>query len=243
MRCYIAPEQWRSGRLVPGPDEAHHLLHVLRIEAGDTLEVFDGQGRTAEAVVEEVRHPELTLRPGPERHHERPRPEIVLVQALPKTQKMEWIVQKGTELGMGRLVPVVTHRVVVRPDERRAVKKRDRWAAVALGATRQCSSAWVPEIAPIQKLGRWLNESPRPERLLFGDLAPGAAPLKEALAQAASGSPSCIGMVIGPEGDFDETERAMLIDAGATPVGLGDAVLRTETAALYALSVMRYELR
>jgi 16S rRNA (uracil1498-N3)-methyltransferase len=242
MRCYIAPEAWDPGRLVPGPDETHHLLHVLRVGEGDRLEVFDGRGRTADAEVTEATRSRLVLRAGATRNVARPRPAVVLVQALPKTQKMEWIIQKGTELGMLGLVPVVTHRVVTRPDERRGAKKRARWEAVAVGAARQCGSAWIPEIAPIQKLSDWVRAGALPECLLFGDLAPGAPPLRQVLRDLDAAPPAGMGFVIGPEGDFDADERAMLLEAGARPVSLGDRVLRVETAALFVLSAVRYEL-
>lgn len=242
IRCYVAPAAWGAGAVEPGREEAHHLLHVLRVEAGDRLEVFDGRGRVADATVTEATRSRIILEAGPERRVARPCPAITLVQALPKTQKMEWILQKGTELGLQGLVPVVTHHVVVRPDEKRAGKKHDRWKTVAIGAARQCGSAWVPDLEPVQPLKRWIKEGVHPDRLLFGDLAPGAVPLRQALRELAATGPASVGMVIGPEGDFDEQERQMLRDLGATPVSLGDSVLRVETAALYCLSALRYEL-
>lgn len=240
MRCYLSPDQWSDGEVVLPADESHYALIVLRAAPGTSLELFDGAGRVAEAEIVVVQRGAVTVRVLKAWSVPAPAPSFHLLQALPKAQKMDLIIQKATELGVASIVPVRTEHAVVRLQGNRARKKVERWQTVALAAARQCGTAWVPVVQPVQDLEA---AAAGQDRLLVGDLAEGSRPLKEVLAGARGEAVSSLGVMIGPEGDFSDSERAILRASGGIPVRLGPTILRTETAALYALSALRYEFR
>ncbi len=136
-RCYLAPERWQDGVLIPDREECHHMRDVLRVVPGDVVMLFDGAGRRVKAQVLPPATPEIKLEPlGEIELLSRPLPSISLMQAIPKGSRMETVVEKGTELGMNRLVPVVTARTITRLDEARARKRCQRWTRIALSAAR-----------------------------------------------------------------------------------------------------------
>lgn len=241
MRCFLPPAAWDAAEPILPPGEAHYAAQVLRAGPGDPIEVFDGEGRIASAVLTRCGRREAAVSLGRIRRVDPPRPAVHLLQALPKAQKMEWIIQKGAELGMARLTPLATRHAVVQLDAGRAGKRLARWRDIALNAVRQCGRAWLPRIAPVQHPADALSAAVRPEILLLADLRAGARNLRETLAEARRADPASIGILIGPEGDFAAEELATFDEAGALAVSLGSTVLRTETAALYALGVLRYE--
>jgi 16S rRNA (uracil1498-N3)-methyltransferase len=240
MRCFVDPDAWGAEPIVLQPDESHYLLDVRRARPGEAVELCDGRGRIASATIQEVARGRVVVLPGPPRTHPRLCPAVTLVQALPKAQKMDWIVQKGTELGVACIVPVSTQQAVVHLNPERAGKKVDRWTTVARNATRQCGAAWVPEVEPVRRISEWLDEARRPEWTFFGDLGPGAGPLDQVLEPLRAAPPPALAFIIGPEGDFSPEEREALLAAGIQPVHFGPGTLRTETAAIYILSICRY---
>ncbi len=240
MRCYLSPDQWQDGEVVLPADESHYALNVLRATVGTSLELFDGSGRIAEAEIVAAQRGTITLHVSRSWSVAAPEPTFHLLQALPRAQKMDLIIQKATELGVTSIVPVRTEHAMVRLEGDRARKKVERWQTVALAAARQCGAAWVPVIQPVQDLAAVAGSE---VRLLVGELGKGSRPLKEVLSEARAEAVGGLGVVIGPEGDFSDAEREVLRAAGAIPVSLGPSVLRTETAALYALSALRYEFR
>lgn len=242
MRCYVPPSAWTADALSPPPEEVHHLRDVLRIRTGDPLIAFDGLGRWAECRVAEVNRRGARLEILQLHHQPPPRPEFVLLQGVPREQKMDWIVQKATELGVRRICPLQTDRAVVRVRGGAEEAKRSRWERIALNAAKQCGANWIPIIDPIRPLLNVLEEMPRPDVLLICSLEPDAEPLRSALVAARETRPSSVGVIIGPEGDFSARERAAARNAGARPVRLTETILRSETAALFVLSVLNYEL-
>lgn len=243
MRCYLAPDRWAEGPVTLDREEAHYLTDVLRVRAGQTVELFDGAGRVAPATVELVSRRQVTVVAGPSVLHPRPIPAFHLVQALPKAQKMDFIVQKATELGAQRIQPVHTRYAVARPDERRGGRKTDRWQAVALAAARQCGVAHVPRVAPVVHLEAWLISPNRPALILVGDLRDTAEAARDVLEPMRSSPPESVAVLIGPEGDLAAEELHALAEVGARFVSLGSSTLRTETAALYAVGLLRYVFR
>lgn len=243
MRCFIPPASWASGLVELPAGEAHYLRDVLRVRAGEALTVFDGAGRTASAVCKTADKRGVGLEVGEAMVARPATPRFHLVQALAKGQKLDWILQKSTELGVDVIHPVRTRHAVVKLTDGDAARKTARWHEILLGATRQSGRAWLPRLAPVCDLADCLAGEDRPEVLLGGDLDAGAKPLGAVLAGIDGATVESIGICIGPEGDWSGAEKEALARAGVVGVTLGETVLRTETAAIYALSVLRYEFR
>jgi 16S rRNA (uracil1498-N3)-methyltransferase len=159
---------------------------------------------------------------------------------------MDLIIQKGVELGASLIIPILSDRTVVRlEDASDAVRKQERWQSIAVEACKQCGQNWVPEIGLPVTTKEFLSSSAKADLMLISSLQPGARPVKEVLAayQNARGSlPGSVIVMVGPEGDFTPAETALARSAGATAITLGPIILRTETAAIYCLSVLGHEL-
>ncbi len=243
IRCFADPSAWHGGLVKLDAEESHHIQHVLRGREGDLLWVFDGGGREAQAKVVDSDKTEVTLQVLEVTQHDRPPVSTVLVQSVLKGQRMDWTIQKATELGVSVLAPVIAQRSVVQLAETKKATKTDRWAKIARNAAKQCGTVWLPQIEPVTTLIDFLSEPKDLDVLLLCSLAEGATPLKRVLAQQAGRSPTSVGVLIGPEGDLTEEETQAAASAGAIAVSLGTLTFRAETAALYALSVLSYELQ
>jgi 16S rRNA (uracil1498-N3)-methyltransferase len=220
-----------------GPDETHHCLHVLRLKPGDTIGVFDGRGGEAQCRVAEVGKDSVKL----EVLHRSVTPalpcRITLAQAVPK-KSMDLIVQKATELGVATIIPLISDRTIVQLDD--DSKKIERWRSIALDACKQCGNNWLPTIEPAVKANKFLASPGAFDLKMIASLQPDAKPLKTLLPTPAPGS---LLILIGPEGDFTPAEIAAAKSAGCLPLSLGPLVLRSETAALYTLSILHHELQ
>jgi len=168
---------------------------------------------------------------------------ITLFQAIPKGKIFEDIVEKATELGAYRIVPVLSQRVVSTPEN--PERKLERWKLAGIEAIKQCGSPWLPEIEPPAKIHQWLSKVDSFDLSLVGSLQPNSPHPRHWLdsTQITTDKPLEIGVWIGPEGDFTPEELSLLEKAGARPITLGSNVLRTETAAIYCLSMLNYELQ
>jgi 16S rRNA (uracil1498-N3)-methyltransferase len=170
---------------------------------------------------------------------------VTLAQALPKGPSMDAIVRKATEIGAAHIIPLETARTQVHLDADRSDKKIEKWQIAALEAAKQCGNPWLPKIAPVTKLERLLGDCGAYELVLVASLQAGAQGFKAVLAawmKAHGQGPRSVLWLVGPEGDFTAEEMEAVLAAGAVPVTLGPLVLRCETAAIYALSVLSYEL-
>ncbi|HKI68784.1 MAG TPA: RsmE family RNA methyltransferase, partial [Verrucomicrobiae bacterium] len=242
--------------LVLTAGEAHHALHVLRIKEGEPVTVLDGAGRILSCEVETCSRDELALAVK-ENTRVPPLPcQITLLQAVPRGKIIESIIQKAVELGASRIMPLLTERVATRLDKNSATEKRDKWQLVAIEAIKQCGSPWLPKIETPVTIETFLASQPAAgiqpaarsqqfELSLVGSLQTDRRHPKEILAQFQKQnghSPKTVGVWIGPEGDFTSDELKMIIQSGAAPISLGRLTLRVETAAIYCLSVLNYEL-
>lgn len=237
-RFLLPPADWQAASL--SGDEARHLAQVLRIKAGETVTVFDGCGRRAEAEVLTVSRDRVSLKIGEPFTPPPPLPTITLAQSIPKGKNMDLIVQKAVELGVAAIQPLVTKNTIVHPGE----GKSDKWRRNALEACKQCGQDTLPQIADPLPFERWIESGagipPAAHHLkLIASLAPGARPLREIL-RAHPGTAAAT-LLIGPEGDFTQEETTAALAAGFLPVSLGDIILRVETAALFCISALRYE--
>jgi 16S rRNA (uracil1498-N3)-methyltransferase len=238
-RVYVEAELTAGGRVDLPPDTAAHLAKVLRARAGDELILFNGDGREFNGAIEAVRGSRVAASVGDGRQMDRESPlSITLVQCVPRGDRMDFIVQKATELGVARIVPVLSQRSVVRLDKSQAESKTHHWRAVAVSACEQCGRNRLPSIEAAQPLLSYLGE-PAPGAPLRLLLQPESAPHGSAAAQgpagAAGGKVVEAQIAIGPEGGFASDELEAFRVAGFSQVGLGPRVLRTETAAIAAL--------
>ncbi|MEI6562482.1 MAG: 16S rRNA (uracil(1498)-N(3))-methyltransferase [Verrucomicrobiota bacterium] len=243
-RFYIPPARWNLDRLLLDEDETHHATDVLRMKAGDRATVFNGEGACASVELAHISKRAIELKLLTPSQSAPPACRITLGQAIPKGKNMDLIVQKATELGAASVVPLTTERTVVQFEARDAEKKREKWQAVAIEACKQCGQNWLPAVLPPQTLAHLFAETTF-DLLLIASLAPGALHPKTVLADflpTTGARPKSVLILIGPEGDFTPAEIALALARGCRPITLGPIVLRTETAALYCLSVLSYEL-
>ena len=244
-RFFLPPEQCQDACLCLTGEEAHHARHVVRVRPDERVTVLDGAGR--EFLCEVQGYDGGNARLTVVEKHLQPAPpsQITLLQAVPKGKLMEAIIQKATELGAFRIVPVLSERVVARFDEKEGARKAEKWRLVAREAIKQCGSAWLPTVelplTPSQFLAR--NESL--ELALIASLASGSRPARDyfrAFEMERQRMPKSICIWVGPEGDFTPAETEAIKSRGALPITLGRLVLRAETAAIYCLSIINHEL-
>ncbi len=245
-RFYLPPDQCQGPVLTLAGREAHHALHVLRLERAERVTVLDGAGHEFTCEVQDSGRDQLHLRVL-EKRQSPPLPcQITLFQALPKGKIIESIIEKATELGAARIVPLLTERVVSRLDDESAAHKAAKWQCVAIDAIKQCGSPWLPRVEPPLTLPQCLERHEPCELPLVGSLQTGARHPRhyfQAFQQQHGRRPASACVWIGPEGDFAPAELETILSAGALPITLGPLVLRTETAAIYCLSVLNYELQ
>ena len=234
-RFYLPPEAWLSEPALMG-DEARHLAQVLRMKTGDTINVFDGQGRRARAEILGVSRDRVPLMLGESVSSQPPLPTILLAQAIPKGKNMDLIVQKSVELGITAIQPLITRFTVVQPGE----GKSEKWRRNALEACKQCGQDTVPKVAEPLTFDRWIEKQAGCKSLkIIASLTPEAVSLRKVLKDRQSTKQ--VTLLVGPEGDFSAAETAAAIDAGFIPISLGNITLRVETATFFGLSILRYE--
>lgn len=244
-RFYLPPGQCHEGTLFLAGREAHHARHVLRLRPGERIIVLDGVGREVHCEVEGSDSDRVRLRVGETRVHAPRACAVTLLQALPKGRIMDAIIQKATELGVARIVPLLSERVVVQVGEENLARKTAKMQLVAVEAIKQCGACWLPRIEPPVTPHQFLARAESLELPLIASLQAGSRPLREYFHtfQARHGrAPRSAGVWIGPEGDFTPEETAAIKAHGVLPITLGELVLRVETAAIYCLSILHYEL-
>ena len=244
-RFYLPPEQTRGDRLTLDGREAHHAMQVLRLRDGAPVVVLDGAGQVLNCEVTGRARDSLSLAVRERKLIPRPLCAVTLVQAIPKGKIIEDIIQKATELGVACIVPLLSERVVTQLDRDDAKAKAEKWQHVAVEAIKQCGSAWLPRVeVPLTPRDFLAREQPA-ELSLVGCLEEGSRHPRvwfEKFLREHQHFPKSISVWVGPEGDFSAAEYSAIKTAGVLPITLGDLVLRVETAAIYGLSVVNYEL-
>lgn len=241
---FVTPDQIVEGRIrIVGPD-VHHMRNALRIREGEKVLISDGAGQDYLCRVLRLERDEALTAVESACKESRELPaRIWLFQGLPKSDKMEWIIQKAVELGAAGIVPVATKHVVVKLDARKEESRLRRWQAIAEGAAKQSKRSVVPKVLGIMTLKEAFAYTEKEGfhlRVIPYELTEGMESTKKALSQVEPGRKMAV--FIGPEGGFDENEIELAMDMGVEPVSLGRRILRTETAGLVALSALMLRL-
>ena len=241
---FVNPEQVEDGLIRITGSDVNHIKNVLRIRQGEEMLVSDGTGRDYLCQAEEIAGQEVTVRILETEEEGRELPSrIWLFQGLPKSDKMEFIIQKAVELGAAGIVPVSTRNTVVRLDQKKEEAKVKRWQAIAESAAKQSKRSLVPRVSGIMTLKEafdYVESQGFSVRLIPYEHEAGMDGTKTELDAAGPGQD--IAVFIGPEGGFDEREIELALSKGVRPISLGRRILRTETAGLALLSVLMMRL-
>jgi 16S rRNA (uracil1498-N3)-methyltransferase len=233
FHCSVALAADRALQL---PADAARHVQVLRLQPGARLTLFDGHGGEYEAAVERMGRSEVWVQVGRHRAIEREAPVAVhLAVGMPANERMDWLVEKATELGTASIQPLMAAHGVLRLAGERAEKKRSHWQAIAMAACEQCGRNRVPVVHPVQSLAGWLDGHAGQGGRFVLSLAAGTQSLRAAL-EAMTPGPQEAWVLSGPEGGLSVAEEQAAIGAGFAPLSLGPRVLRAETAALAALA-------
>jgi 16S rRNA (uracil1498-N3)-methyltransferase len=245
-RFYLPPERCAGESLRLDEREAHHALNVLRLKHGELVAVLDGIGNEFMCTVKDVSRNAVTLSVSLKNFVPALPCSISLLVGIPKGKIIESIIQKSVELGARRVVPILSERVVTQLDDEDAENKRDKWQNVAIEAIKQCGAARLPKVEAPVTIAQFLARKERFDLSLVGSLQKERRHLREALREFETRQkrlPQSAGVWIGPEGDFTLDEMTAIKNSGAQPITLGNLVLRVETAAIYCLSILNYELQ
>ena len=238
-RFYVTPDQIKDDIImITGPD-VNHIKNVLRMRQGEEIIICNGQGKDCYCIINRVSESEIIAKIQSIQATEAElKTKITLFQGLPKKDKMELIIQKATELGVHEIVPVMTKRVVVKlEDKKKEEKKLERWQAIAEGAAKQSGRGIIPKIQRVISYQEALkNASTMGIGIIPYENAMGMQATKEIMNGLSQFN--TIGVLIGPEGGFEESEIEAAKANHIHPITLGKRILRTETAGLAVLAMM-----
>ena len=239
MPRFYCPAPLQPDALLSLPAQAARHVQVLRLQPGQALTLFNGEGGEFEATVTQMGRSEVTVRVGQHQPLDRAtlRP-VTLALGMPANERMDWLVEKATELGVTALQPLMSDRSVLRLSGERAEKKVARWHSVAVAASEQCGGNRVPQLLPVSTLAAWLASQPAVSagaRLLLS-LRPRCPGLREAVSPLARDVP--ITLLSGPEGGLSPAEEEAALANSFVAISLGQRTLRAETAALAALAAL-----
>jgi len=227
-----------SGRSITlaGP-EHHHLSHVVRLKPGELVWLFDRTGARYRARIEEIGKDMTKLSLLEDAGQIEFRSRIILGQALLKAKAMDLVVQKSTELGLFMLAPIVTARSVVKVTDR-SERKVERWTKITREASKQSKSGLVPRIHPPQPLNAFFKSHDAAQKIVLKEK--GGQPLRDIVLKTLGASPSDVALLVGPEGGWTPEEEKLIAARGYESASLGRIVLRAETAAICALSIVSH---
>ncbi len=234
MPRFYCPQPLAAGAIVDLPEAVAHHLHVVRMQPGDGLTLFDGGGGQYAASVLEVGKKRASARVGAHQPLEVELPySVTLAQSLPEGSKMDWIIEKAVELGVAAVQPLAARRSVVRLSGERLDKRHAHWQGVIVAASEQCGRNRLAQLAPLADFDRFIAAPGAQLRILF---SPRASQSLAGWARAAG--PQAVTLMVGPEGGFSAEEEQAAIAGGALALSLGPRVLRTETAGLASVAAL-----
>lgn len=242
MRFYVHPDSifpLKNTIEIKDKTELHHIRDVMRLKKGDIVDIFDGQGREFSCSIEEVKREAVIIK-----IKEELPPKcglafnITLYQAIPKKTKMDFIIEKVVELGVSQVVPIITDRTILEIKD--FTKKVERWKRISMASSKQCGRTILPVISDVTHFDSALIDSKQKDLVVFASLDKESEPLKNILRGLI---PKTIAVFVGPEGDFSPREISMAKENGCSMCSLGSLVLKSETATIYILSCLSYELQ
>jgi len=240
-RFFIPASDIGGDRVRLSPEQSHQVCHVLRLRPGDPIVVLDNQGTEYNVTLTAVSRTETVGQvTGKRRAPGEPNVEITLFQSLLIREKFEWVLQKGTEVGVTQFVPMLTERGIVRTKSIED-NKLDRWQRILAEAAEQSHRGRIPQLEPIVPFDKAILSLRDYDRCLIAAPGDRVVTLRQAL-QGIAGTSTSVAVMIGPEGGFTEDEVNLACEKGAVRVGLGPRILRTETAAMVACALVLYEL-
>ncbi|MDE1183287.1 16S rRNA (uracil(1498)-N(3))-methyltransferase [Paraburkholderia sp.] len=229
----------RPGDIMQLPDDVTRHIQVLRLQAGDSIVLFNGEGGEYSAELVEVERRSVTVKIRDYRQIEvEPPYQLTLAQGIAGGDKMDWLIEKAVELGVSGFIPLTTTRSVVRLSGERAQRRHAHWQGIVRAACEQCGRNRLPEVAPVREIATWLGALPRsPEE---GEMRLLLSPRASISFSALPTSPphGRVTLLVGPEGGFSAAEEAAATSHNFTAVGLGPRVLRTETAGIAVLAAL-----
>ncbi len=244
-RFFVPPKECQNDPIYLLKSEARHARSVLRLSEGDRAIVLNGAGKELLCQVGDVRKDSISLKIIQE-NTILPMPfEITLYQAVTKGKTMDLIIQKATELGAHRVVPVLSERSIPEWDEAKAASKVEKWRSVCIESIKQCGSAWLPALEMPLKPEAAIKESCDVEVSLIATLQSEAKHPRthiDAYTSENGQAPKKLAIWVGPEGDYTPAEINQ-IRRNSLPITLGPLVLRSDTAAIYCLAFLNYELQ
>ncbi|MRX11068.1 16S rRNA (uracil(1498)-N(3))-methyltransferase [Pseudoduganella sp. FT25W] len=234
MPRFFCPQSLTIGQQLALPDSVAHHIHVLRLAPGALITVFNGDGGEYAAAVVELGRRSVTVEIKAHAAREAELPfAVTLAQALPEGSKMDWIIEKAIELGVSGFQPLAAQRCVVKLSAERAEKKLEHWRGIIVSASEQSGRNRLAQLAPPQDYKQWITQQDLHRRII---LTPRA---EHSLADwARHQAPQAVTLVVGPEGGLSEQEEDLALRHGALPLSMGPRILRTETAALAAVSAL-----
>ena len=237
-RFFIDSDLTQAGSISLNREESRHAVSVMRLKEGDPIELFDGRGHAAAARVKGIKNGRVSVLLTELKNESRPAGvAVTLAACVIRPERMEMIIQKACELGAAEIVPILSERGIVRLSKERWESKETRWRKVILESCKQCGQSRMPRLGRVRDFADFIRDLPSFDKIILPTLTVPAKRLVDALGTRRPGNAL---VLIGPEGDFTKKEAASAMALGACPVSLGPRVLRSETAAIYALSTLLF---
>lgn len=238
---FVSPQQVKEDQIWIQGTDVNHMKNVLRMRIGEQIQISD-ETKTYLCEIQSIETEQILLKILEEQSVNTELPSrIYLFQGLPKSDKMEWIIQKAVELGVHEIIPVVTKRAVVKLDEKKAAKKVERWNTIAEGGAKQSGRIRVPQVKAVMSYREALEYAASLDVVLVPyELAEGMNATRKVISDIQPGQ--SVGIFIGPEGGFEEGEIDQAMEQGAKIITLGKRILRTETAGMTTLAILMYHL-
>lgn len=240
-RFYIKPENVKDGKIFVDSEEAHHILDVMRLKEKNEVTAFDGKGHEYRGIISKVAKKSLEINIiDTSTRKSAQRFAITLAQALPRKEKMDYIIEKATELGVGSIIPMNTKRTVVRPDSKKIKSKIDRWERIAREAAKQCGRVSLVKIDENLDFEEVIKKAGSYDLAVMPSTEYTEKESNKKILENFKGKNILV--IIGPEGGFDPSEVGLARKNNVSLVSLGENTLKCDTAALTTLAIINYAL-